>query len=287
MDDERRREQLADFLKTRRARISPEEAGLPNGSRRRTPGLRREEVAQLSNVGITWYTWMEQARAVRPSEQVLSGIAEALKLDQDETAHLFVLADRPPRRANGRAEEAASPALRRLLAALNPNPAYAMGRRWDKLAWNEAAVAVFGDYDSLPPRERNTVWRIFTDEGFRRSTADWEGHAKHVLAQFRASAGRHAGDLAFAELIGDLEEASPEFREWWPHHDVKGSPEGRKEVDHPAVGRLVFEHTTLQLHDDPDLKVVVFTPLPDSNSPEKLRGLLTSERTKEPLVATC
>lgn len=287
MDDERRREQLADFLKTRRARISPEEAGLPNGSRRRTPGLRREEAAQLAGVGVTWYTWLEQTRDVRPSEQVLGGIARALKLNQDETDHLFVLAGRSPRRANGPAEETANPALRRLLAAVEPNPAYAMGRRWDKLAWNGAAVAVFGDYGSLPPRERNTVWRIFTDEGFRKSTVDWEGHARHVLAQFRASAGRHAGDPAFAELILDLEEASAEFREWWPRHDVEGSPEGRKEVDHPAVGRLVFEHTTLQLHDDPDLKVVVFTPLPESDSPEKLLGLLTSGRMKSPLAVTC
>ena len=276
---------MADFLKTRRARLSPEEAGLPRGARRRTPGLRREEVAHLANVGVTWYTWLEQARAVSPSEQVLEGVARALKLDRDERTHLFTLADRPVRPANGSEEEAVGPGLIRVLEALEPNPAYAMGKRWDKLAWNGAWAAVFGDPEALARRGRNTVWRMFTDEESRRRVTDWEGHAKHVLAQFRASAGRHAGDPTFAKLVEDLKEASPEFRRWWPRHDVEGSPEGRKELDHAVAGRLVFEHTTFQLHDDPDLKMVLFTPLQDSDTPEKVRRLLASGGVTEPLVA--
>lgn len=285
MDDVRRREQLADFLKTRRARLSPEEAGLPKGTRRRTPGLRREEVAHLANVGVTWYTWLEQARVISPSEQVLEGIARALKLDRDERAHLFTLANRPMRLVNGSKEEIVGPELIRVLEAFEPNPAYVMGKRWDKLAWNRAMVAIFGDSEALPHKERNTVWRMFTNEELRRRMTDWEGHAKHVLAQFRVSAGRYVGDPAFVELIEDLKEASLEFRRWWPRHDVKGNPEGRKELDHAIVGRLVLEHTTFQLHDDPDLKMVLFTPLQESNTPEKLQRLLTSERVEEPLVA--
>lgn len=246
--------------------------GLPDGGRRRTPGLRREEVAQLASVSTVWYTWLEQGRDVRPSPQVLESVAEALRLDADETAHLFALAE-SGRHPLAPREEKVSPALRRALDALNPNPAYVMGRRWDKLAWNEAMTAVFGDYGALAPRERNTVWRMFTSPRLRETMPDWEGHARHVLAQFRASWGRHAGDPDFVELIEDLKEASPEFGEWWPKHDVQGSPEGRKELDHPVVGRMVLEHTTFGLHDDLDLKLVLFTPLPEAETPAKLLRL--------------
>jgi transcriptional regulator with XRE-family HTH domain len=285
---DKRREELADFLKTRRARLTPAEVGLPDGAgRRRTPGLRREEVAMLAGVSTVWYTWLEQGRDVRPSPQVLGSVAGALRLDADERAHLFALAESGTHPLVPR-EEKVGPALRRALDALNPNPAYVMGRRWDKLAWNGAMTAVFGDFGALPPKERNTVWRMFTNGRLRETMPDWEGHARHVLAQFRASWGRHAGDPDFVELIEALKEASPEFREWWPMHDVQGSPEGRKELDHPVVGRMVLEHTTFQLHDDPDLKLVLFTPLTEADSAEKLRELLSGAdlpRTPEPADA--
>ena len=187
--EDKRRKELADFLKTRRARLTPAQAGLPDGGRRRTPGLRREEVAMLASVSTVWYTWLEQERDVRPSAQVLDSVAGALRLDPDEKAHLFALADQGSYYPLVRREEVVSPALRRALDALNPNPAYVMGRRWDKLAWNDAMTLVFGDLGSLPAKERNTLWSMFTNQRMRQTIPDWESHARHVLAQFRARLG--------------------------------------------------------------------------------------------------
>ncbi len=276
MDDRERRRELADFLRTRRGRLAPERVGLPRGARRRTPGLRREEVAQLADVGTTWYTWLEQERAIRVSAQVLDSIARALQLDGAERRHLFLLADQPLPPLPPPFEERVSPALQRLLDAQGRNPAYVVGRRWDRIAWNGAARAVFDDFPTLPPRERNTVWRLFTDPTKRRFHVDWVGTAQHVLAQFRADSARHVGDPWFTELIDDLHRASPEFRAWWPRHDVWGNPDGRKELEHPCSGRLVLEHTTLQVPDAPDLKVIMYTPLPEADTAVKLAGLVTT-----------
>ena len=273
MDDKERHQELADFLRTRRARLSPAQVGLAKGVRRRTPGLRREEVAELAGVGLTWYTWLEQGRDIHASPQVLESIARALQLDPVERANLFRLGDserpHPPPLL-----ETVSPALQRVLDSMPMTPAYIMGRRWDVLAWNRAACAVLGDFSAMDVRERNTLWRILVTERYRRLAIDWECTAQLAIAQFRASADRHVGDPSFVELIEDLKRASPAFDRWWARHDVRGRPEGRKEFSHPLAGWLVFEQTTFQVNDTPDLRLVLYTPLPEADTAKKVGWLL-------------
>ena len=190
---------------------------------------------------------------------MLESLVRALRLDEDERAHLFYLAHQhaPPEPLSAR--ESISPSMRRFLDGLENRPAYVLGRRWDVLAWNTAACAVFGDFASLSSRERNMIWRLFATPGYRQLLDDWEGLARRVLGQFRANVGRYLSDPSFAELINELNAISPEFRAWWPDHVVHGSPDGLKIFNHPTRGRLVFEHLTLQLLDAPDLKVVIYS----------------------------
>ncbi|BCL79318.1 transcriptional regulator [Ktedonobacteria bacterium brp13] len=275
MSDERRRQDLADFLRTRRTRLSPEQVGLISGGRRRTAGLRREEVAQLANVGVSWYTLLEQGRAIHPSSEVLQNIADALQLTPDERQHLFLLADQQYLVDTHASNEQVSPALRRVLDALNPIPAYVIGRRWNYLAWNTAAEHVLLLSKSVPPYEYNAVWRIFADPlGHHIYNPQWEQVAQKVLAEFRADSARYADEEWFKRLIADLQRVSPEFRAWWPRHDVRGRADARKDIAHPLVGRLMFEHTTLQVPTMPELKIMIYTPLPETDTLEKLQQLM-------------
>ncbi|GHO57714.1 helix-turn-helix transcriptional regulator [Ktedonobacter robiniae] len=269
-----RLQELGDFLRTRRARLTPEEVGLPRGSRRKTPGLRRAEVAQLVGVSVDWYTWLEQGRSITPSKQVLEHLVQTLRLDANERTHLFLLAQQQPPPALLRETEIVSPALQHFLDQFGTRPAFVSGRRWDILAWNDAGCAVFGDYRRMTTRERNTIWRIFTDPSSRQFVVDWEEDARQLLAQFRSMCGRYPGDAQLAELIHDLMLASPEFRAWWPDHEVRGGQEGWKTLNHPQVGYLVFERLTFQVFDTPDLKVTVYTPLEEANTPRKVEQLL-------------
>jgi len=273
MSEHARRQELADFLRTRRERLDPAAVGLPPGGRRRTPGLRREEVAQLAGVGLTWYTWLEQGRDIRASAQVLDGIARALRLEPDERTHLVQLATPDPAPGAPSASESVSPALQLVLDSLGTSLAYIVGRRWDVLAWNGAAAAVLGDFTTMAPRERNTLWRLFLRAETRRMVVEWEAHAQRVLAQFRGSTAPYAGDPWFSALIDELQCASPEFRAWWPRHDVLGSLEGRVTLDHPTAGPLALQYTTFQVHDAPDLKLIVYTPLPGTGSAERIERL--------------
>ncbi len=275
MSDEQRRQDLADFLRTRRMRLSPEQVGLISSGRRRTPGLRREEVAQLANVGVSWYTLLEQGRTIHPSSQVLLSIADALQLTSDERQHLFLLADQQRLVNTHDSHEQVSPALRRVLDALNPIPAHIIDHRWNYLAWNTAAKQVFLLSKSLmPPYEYNAVWNIFVNPMSRIYNPEWEQVAQRVLAEFRADSARFADDEWFKRLIADLQRASPEFRAWWPRHDVRGRADARKDIEHPLVGRLMFEHTTLQVPTMPDLKVMIYTPLPETDTLAKLQQLM-------------
>ena len=271
-----KREALAEFLRTRRERLSPEDVGLSSGGRRRTPGLRREEVALLANVGISWYTSLEQGREANPSEPVLEGIAEALRLSPEEEWHLFVLAGRiPPPCITPPAEEI-SPALRRVLDDLRASPAYAVSARGELAHWNAAAGAVFGLASGVPPHERNLLWQLFVNPSARERYASWEETARTLLARFRAEFAGHPGDARFVRLVEDLKRESAEFREWWPRYDVAGEAEGREEIVHPGVGRIVLEHTTLSPPEDPDLKVLVHTPASEADA-DKLAGALREE----------
>jgi transcriptional regulator with XRE-family HTH domain len=273
----RRREELADFLRKRRESIRPEEVGLPAGGRRRTPGLRREEVAQLAGVGTTWYTWLEQGRDVRASLDVLEALARALRLTPAERTHLILL---------GRGEEApsckppaerVSPALRRLIENLGPSPAYVLGRRWDYLAWNRAACAVFGDLGNVPRSQRNHLWLMFMDPMRRELITDWERAMRLAVAKFRADSARYLGDPAFEELIASLRHSSPEFCKAWKRHEVARSGEGRKVLHHPSAGTLVFEHAVFNPAEAPEQRLILYTPVPEEETPAKLEQLLEAE----------
>ena len=279
MSDEQRRQDLADFLRTRRMRLSPEQVGLISSGRRRTPGLRREEVAQLANVGVSWYTLLEQGRDIHPSREVLQSIADALQLTPAERQHLFLLADQLHLFDTHASDEQVSPALRRVLEGLNPIPAYIMGRRWNYLAWNTAAEHVFLRSRSEPPYEYNAVWRVFTDPMVRHihKNPNWEQVAQKVLAEFRAESALYADDEWLKHLIADLQRVSPEFRAWWPRHDVRGRDDAQKDMEHPLVGCLSFEHTTLQVPTQPELKIMIYTPLPGTDTLEKLQQLIDQD----------
>jgi transcriptional regulator with XRE-family HTH domain len=276
MNDEQRRQDLADFLRTRRMRLSPEQVGLISGGRRRTPGLRREEVAQLANVGVSWYTLLEQGRAIHPSSEVLHSIADALQLTPAERQHLFLLADLQPRVDTHASDEQVSPALRRVLDSLSPVPAYIVGHRWNYLAWNATAERIFLLSKSVPPYEYNAVWRVFTDPMRLHiyKNPEWEQVAQKVLEEFRADSARYADEEWCQRLIADLQRVSPEFRAWWSRHDVRGRSDALKEIEHPLVGRLIFEHTTLQVPTQPELKIMIYTPLPETDTLEKLQRLM-------------
>jgi transcriptional regulator with XRE-family HTH domain len=276
MSAELRRAELSDFLRRRRASLQPEDVGLANGGRRRTPGLRREEVAQLAGVGATWYTWLEQGRDVRASLDVLDGLARALRLTPAERTHLVVLGrgeEPPPRKAPA---ERVSPTMARLIENLGDNPAYILGRRWDYLAWNRAATALLGDFGSIPRAARNHAWLTFMDPARRQMFPDWERGARFLVAKFRADSAHHLGDPGFEDLIAALRQSSPEFRKLWKRHEVARGGEGRKRLIHPVVGELLFEHAVFKLEESPDQRLVLYTPLPDSDTPAKIARLLES-----------
>ncbi|MGO1080383.1 helix-turn-helix transcriptional regulator [Inquilinus sp. CA228] len=255
------RRALSDFVRDRRARTSPDEVGLPAGSRRRTPGLRREEVAQLAGVGVTWYTWFEQGRAIQVSADFLERVCRALRLDPAERQHLYALAQHHPPPHPTPGLPTVSPILQALLDTL-PNPAYIKTARWDVLAWNAAAAALFGDYAPIPPAQRNGLWLVFTDPCYRRLMVDWEADARRVLAKFRLDHSRAGGDPAFAALVEALQAASPEFRRWWPGQDVAERSEGIKRIRHDTLGLLEFAHATFTVEGAPDLRMVTYTPVP-------------------------
>ncbi len=270
----RRREFLGAFLRTRRDGLTPAAADLPSGFRRRTPGLRRDEVALLAGVGVTWYTWLEQGRDVRASPEVLTSLAKALRLDPAERRHLFALADRPAPERRDSGPEIVDEPIRRLLMSLAGQPAYVLGRRWDILAWNKAAVAVFGDYAKLQGDERNIMHMVFADKAHRRLLSDWDKLAPAVLATFRADCARYAGDQDFERLIEKLMRLSAEFRDWWPKHQVLAPLAGCKRIRHAKAGAMAFEYTSFNLSDRPDMKLIVYTPLAESGTREKLEKLL-------------
>ncbi|HEV2661767.1 MAG TPA: helix-turn-helix transcriptional regulator [Ktedonobacteraceae bacterium] len=260
MTDNKLRTELANFLRIRRSQMSPAEAGLPRTARRKTAGLRREEVAQLAGVGVTWYTWLEQGRDIHVSTQVLDSLAQTFRLTPAEKAHLFLLAGQASPAHPVPQREHVNPFLYQFLEHMGSNPVYITGRRWDVLAWNRAACQAIADFATMQPEERNIMHLVFTNEEYRRRCVDWEGVAQHVLAQFRASSSQYHHDAHFDALILELQQRSPEFARWWSRHEVQGRQTGRKEFIHPVVGSLVLEHSTFQIEDSPGLKIVVYLP---------------------------
>lgn len=251
------RGELGDFLRSRRERLSPKDVGLPPRARRRTAGLRREEVAERAGIGVDWYIRLEQGRSVSPSATTVDALARALRLDKAEHAHLRALT-----RNGGRAAfvpEAVPDTIRRLVEGLN-QPAYITGRRWDVLAWNQAADEIFA-FSRLPEQDRNTLLCVLVNPNGRRLFgAAWADEAKRMVAQFRATYDLWAGDPAFSDLVERLRQGSAEFATWWEQHDIRIAGAGHKLISHPERGSLRFAYATFQANDDPALKLAIYTP---------------------------
>ncbi|NML49200.1 helix-turn-helix domain-containing protein [Streptomyces sp. R302] len=275
---EARRRELAAFLRSRRERVTPEQVGLVRGRRRRTPGLRREEVAQLSAVGVTWYTWIEQARDIQVSPQVLDALAGALLLDPAERAHLFALSGQPDPRP-GLPSPAVTPAVRAMLDQLEPVPAAVQNSRFDILAHNRVFGRLFRDLDTLPPEDRNTLWLACTDPEFRAAVTDPDLIAR-LAGKLRARMAGCLVEPAWKRLVQRLEAASPEFREVWARHDVVSSESMAKVVRNALVGPLSFEHTDLWLQPGPGPVLVTYVPLDEETRAgcARLLELVAGER---------
>ena len=273
--DARRRADLREFLMIRRARVSPADAGLPDGgARRRTPGLRREEVAVLAGVGVSWYQWLEQGRDITVSGQVLDSVSRVLLLDEAERRHLYVLAGLNPPLARAAAEQApVSAGLTRIIDTWMPFPANIIDRYWNNIVFNEAGAAIFDFNDQC----RNCLVNYFTNPVYRGRLPEWQEDAALVVAEYRACAAEYPEDEGFREIVDDLARISPCFAELWARVDVRRPGQRIKAINHPLVGELYFESTQLKMPLRPDLTVVLHNPAPGTDTATKLEWLATPE----------
>jgi len=251
---------LGIYLRDRRTKLDPAALGFPP-QRRRTLGLRREEVAQRANISPTWYTWLEQGRGGAPSADVLERIARALMLTDVEREHLFLLGLGRPPDARYRKEDGVTPRLQRVLDALDPSPALIRTATWDVVAWNRGSTAMFGDYGALPPEHRNILRLIFLDPRARAVQYDWEGVARFVLGAFRVDSARAGAGAAIAPLVEELARLSPEFKAMWRDNELPGAHgEAIKRIRHPTLGPLGFEFSAFAVDGRTDLTMVVYNP---------------------------
>jgi transcriptional regulator with XRE-family HTH domain len=265
---------LGIYLKDRRAKLDPAAFGFPP-ERRRTPGLRREEVAQRANISSTWYTWLEQGRGGAPSADVLDRIARALMLTHVEREHLFLLGLGRPPEVRYQRSEGVTPRLQRVLNALEPTPALIRTATWDVVAWNRAATVMLTDYSSLPPEQRNVLRFIFLDPRVRAAQYDWESVARFVVSSFRVDAARAGAAAEVEPLVRELCRLSPEFRAMWRDNDVSTHGEGAKQIRHPVLGRLAFEYSAFAVDGRPDLSMVVYVPATPTDA-DKISSLIGS-----------
>jgi transcriptional regulator with XRE-family HTH domain len=279
-----RENRLGEFLQARRALITPEAAGVPSYGRRRVPGLRREELAQLAGVSVDYYVRLEQGRAAHPSAEVLDAIARALQLDEVERAHMHQLATPSPVRRRTPAPERVAPRLEHLLAAMENVPAIVIGRRMDILAWNRIASALLGACNWVTPNP-NLARMMFLDAACRELYADWERHARETVGYLRHCAGRHPDDPGIAALVGELSVKSESFARWWADHLVREKASGTKHFHHPIVGELTLNFETFVPPAAPDQAMITYVAEPGSASETALR-LLASWVATEDRVAT-
>jgi transcriptional regulator with XRE-family HTH domain len=265
---------LGAYLKDRRTKLDPAAFGL-SGTRRRTPGLRREEVAERANISATWYTWLEQGRGGAPSADVLNRIARALMLTEVEREHLFLLGLGRPPEVRYQATEGVTPRLQRVLDALEVSPALVKTATWDVVAWNRAAAAVLTDYGSLPVEQRNILRVIFCDPRVRAAQFDWESVARFVVGAFRVDAARAGATEKVGALVEELRRLSPEFEALWRANDVHGYGEGVKRLRHPILGPIAFEYSAFAVDGRPDLGIVVYNPATPADA-ERVRSLIES-----------
>lgn len=266
--------QLGNYLKDRRARMDPAALGF-SLKRRRTPGLRREEVAQRANVSPTWYTWLEQGRGGAPSADVLDRIARALMLTDVEREHVFLLALGRPPEVRYHGVEGVSPRLQRVLDSLEFAPAYVKTSTWDVVAWNRAATLVLTDYGALDRRHRNLLRIVFLDPHVRTKQPDWQGVARFVVGAFRADVARAGAAQGAQALVDELSAASPEFVKLWRDHDVRDTYEGPKRVRHPRVGMIALEYSTFAVDGRPDLSLVIYNPATPADV-DRIKSLVES-----------
>ena len=265
---------LGAYLRDRRAKLDPTSFGLPP-ERRRTPGLRREEVAQRANISPTWYTWLEQGRGGAPSAGVLDRIARALMLTDVEREHLFLLGLGRPPEARYRRDEAVTPRLQRVLAALEPCPALIRTATWDVVAWNQAATVMLTDYAQLPSEERNLLRLIFLDPRVRAAHYDWESVARFVVAAFRIDSARAGAAAEAAPLVDELCRISPEFEAMWRGNDAPSHAEAVKHIRHPILGPISFEFSAFAVDGRPDLSLLVYNPATAADA-AKISSMVTS-----------
>ncbi|SJZ92825.1 Helix-turn-helix domain-containing protein [Enhydrobacter aerosaccus] len=266
---------LGTFLKDRRAKLDPAALGF-SSTRRRTPGLRREEVAQRANVSTTWYTWLEQGRGGAPSAAVLDRIARALMLTDVEREHLFLLGLGRPPEVHYQAVEGVTPRLQRVLDALELSPAMVRTATWDIVAWNRAAAAVLTDYGRLAAAQRNVLRLIFLDPHARAAQPDWQSVARFVVAAFRADAARAGAASAVKALVEELCRLSPEFDALWRENDVTTHGEGTKHIRHPVAGLIGLEYSAFAVDGRPDLSLVIYNPATAADA-ERIRLLIAQK----------
>jgi transcriptional regulator with XRE-family HTH domain len=263
---------LGAYLKDRRTKLDPATFGF-SSARRRTPGLRREEVARRANISPAWYTWLEQGRGGAPSADVLERIASALMLTDVEREHVFLLAlGRPPEMRYQR-NDGVTPRLQRILDGLHPIPALIRTATWDVVAWNRAATVILVDYGALPPEQRNVLRFMFLDPRVRAAQYDWESVARFVVGAFRVDVARAGAASAASELVDELCRLSPEFESMWRDNTVHSHFEGVKHIRHPVLGPLAFEHSSFAVDGRPDLSMVVYNPATPADA-EKIRAAL-------------
>jgi transcriptional regulator with XRE-family HTH domain len=266
---------LGIYLKDRRAKLDPTAFGLPL-KRRRTPGLRREEVAQRANVSATWYTWLEQGRGGAPSADVLDRIARAMMLTDVEREHLFLLGLGRPPEVRYRAVEGVTPRLQHVLDALEVSPAFVKTPTWDVVAWNRAATVVLTDYSKLEAAQRNILRLIFSSERVRAAQADWENVARFVVASFRADVARAGASRNIQVLVDELCRQSPEFERMWRDNDVRAHGDGAKVLHHPVAGPITMEYSAFAVDGRPDLGMVIYNPATPADV-ARVRSLLTTK----------
>ncbi|WP_321857859.1 helix-turn-helix transcriptional regulator [Burkholderia cenocepacia] len=251
---------LGAYLRDRREKLDPAALGLP-ATRRRTPGLRREEVAQRAHVSVAWYTWLEQGRGGAPSADVLDRLARALMLNEAEREHLFLIGLGHPPEVRYHAPAGVTPRLQHVLDSLDASPAIIRTATWDVAAWNDAAAATLTDYATLPPAARNILRLIFVDAGVRHAQSDWERIARFAVGGFRADVARSGATQAVQAFVDEMRATSAEFDAMWRNHDIRTHEEATKEIHHPRAGRIAFEHSAFSVTGRPDLSLVIFTPV--------------------------
>ncbi|WP_145040131.1 helix-turn-helix transcriptional regulator [Paenibacillus sp. Y412MC10] len=276
MNSQVRLQALSAFLKGQRAKISPESVGLPPGTRRRTPGLRREEVAQLAGVSTTWYTWLEQGRNIQVSSSVLDCVASALQLNADERRYLYSLALESGAEPYTVKHEAVqiSPSLQKIITELKYCPVMISDRKCNIVGWNRAAAYVFLDFDRIPPEERNMIRLLFTRREFQRLAVNWEQFASGFLSMFRSYYGQYVEDEWYDHFLEEMKNGHPDFNRMWEQSQVSYAPEVHLEFRHAKAGKMVYELTSLKVYGNDDLRCSIYTPAPDTTTEAKLRQLM-------------